>query len=292
MGKNYSFEKGKCGTVTGTIIPFGRYLDGIDPESSDWITYVPAGFLRCNGLIYKARDYRSLASVLGTGTSCKYRKEGVTLEEANENLTLGQFQLPDLGSKYIKASNSNGSYDNMMVLNPITDTLTTRVGLEVELSLNAGTELQTTYSGNFSVPTVPVSMPSTQNYGTTLSTQIAAGTLDANNILAHAHFSNAVVTRSGPFNGFVATWSGDRKVGYTVDEVESFSSVGGSDAGTSHNHSLTRSTVSRSTTHNVPAFSPSAENIVTTTQLSVDSNTFKMDDLQHKFILVEYLIKT
>lgn len=291
MAKNYSFEKGKYGTVTGTIIPFGRYLDGTNPEGSDWTTYIPAGFLRCNGLIYRARDFRALAQVLGIGSECKFRKEGVELEEANADLRLGQFQLPDLGSKYIKASNSNGIYDNMMVFNPVTNTFTDRVGLEVELSLNRGNLLETTYSGSFSVPTTEVPFPTTQNYGTTLGTQIPAAQVDSDNLLAHAHFSNAAVVRSGPFNGRMAVWGGDLKAGYTADTLESFTNVGGTTTGTSHNHSLTRSTVSRSTTSNITAFSASAETIVTTTRLSVD-NTFKMDDLQHKYILVEYLIKT
>jgi hypothetical protein len=291
MAKNYSFEKGKYGTVTGTIIPFGRYLDGNTPEGSDWTTYIPAGYLRCNGLIYRARDFRALAQVLGIGSDCKYRKDGVTLEEATDDLRLGQFQLPDLGSKYIKAANSNGIYDNMMVFDPVRNTFTERVGLEVELTLNRGNLIETTYNGSFTVPTTEVPFPSTQNFASTLGTQIPAAEVQADNLLAHGHFSNAAVVRSGPFTGRMAVWSGDLKTGFTADTLESFTAVGGSASGTSHNHSLSRSTVSRSTTHNINAFSASADQIVTTTRLSVD-NTFKMDDLQHKYILVEYLIKT
>ncbi len=89
----------------------------------------------------------------------------------------------------------------------------------------------------------------------------------------------------------MATWGGDLKAGYTADTLESFTTVGGSAAGTSHNHSLARSTVSRNTTHNISSFTAPADTIITTTRLSVD-NTFKMDDLHHKYILVEYLIKT
>jgi hypothetical protein len=291
MAKNYSFEKGKYGIVTGTIMPFGRYLDGTNPEGTDWVNYVPAGFLRCNGLIYKARDFRALAEILGIGSDCKFAKEGFSLEEANDDLTLGQFQLPDLGSKYVKASNASGIYDNLVILNPNTGVETTRVGLEVEMSLNRGEEIETFFSGEFAVPQTEVPFPATQNFGTTLSGQVPATAFQQDNLLPHGHYSNAAVVRSGPFSAQVATWPGDLKAGYYSDQVETQTALGGSATGVSHNHSLQRSTVSRSTTHNISAFDLSADQIVTTTRINMD-NTFKMDDLQHKYILVEYLIKT
>lgn len=294
MANNYSFEKGKCGIVTGTIVPFGRYLDGSDPEGNDWTKYVPAGYLRCNGAIYKSRDFRALQEILGSGVNCKYRKDGVTLEEPTDTLSLGQFQLPDLGSKYIKASGANGFYDNLLVLNPKTNQLVSRVGLEVELSLNipAGGTAETLYTGSFFQASVEVPFPSSQNFGTNLSTVVAPASLDQTNFLPHGHLANVVQVRSGPFSVRFATWGGDSKEGRGADEAQTTSPFGGSDAGTAHNHSLARSAVSRSISSNVPAFSPSSENIVTNTTITVDSGTYKMDDLQHKFILVEYLIKT
>jgi hypothetical protein len=291
MAKNYSFEKGKFGIITGTIIPFGRYLDGTNPEGDDWVNYVPAGFLRCNGLVYKARDFRALSTVLGTGANSKFRKENITLEELNENFTLGQFQLPDLGSKYISASSANGTYNNLFVTDPRTGNLVQRVGLEVELALNRGNILETTYSGSFNVPTTSVDFPETQNFGTTLSGQIPSAFFNSDNLLSHGHYSNAVVVRSGPFNVNLAVGGGATKSGYDADQELSFTSIGGSPTGTSHNHSLLRNSPTRSTTSNISSFNIPADQIVTTTKINV-SNTFKMDDLQHKFILVEYLIKT
>lgn len=291
MAKNYSFEKGKYGITTGTIIPFGRYLDGTDPEGTDWINYVPAGFLRCNGFIYKARDFRALADVIGIGSNCRFKKEDDTLEELNESYTLGQFQLPDLGSKYISAASANGTYNNLLVLNPNSEEFVSRVGLEVEISLNAGNQLETTYSGSFNIPTTTVPFPETQNFGTTLTSQIPSATFNSDNLLPHGHYSNAAVVRSGPFNVQLAVGGGATKTGYDADQELSFTSIGGSATGTSHNHTLSKSTVSRSTTSNITSFNISADQLVTTTNINAN-NTFKMDDLQHKFILVEYLIKT
>jgi len=291
MAKNYSFEKGKFGIMTGTIIPFGRYLDGTDPEGTDWINYVPAGFLRCNGFVYKARDFRALADIVGVGAECKFRKEEIELEELNESFTLGQFQLPDLGSKYINAASANGTYNNLFVLNPATNNLVERVGLQVELSLNRGNVIDTNYSGSFAVPVTSVDFPATQNFGSTLSGQIPSASFNSDNILAHGHYSNAAVVRSGPFTLNLSVGGGSTKTGYDVDEELSFTSIGGSPTGTSHNHSLQRTAPTRATTSNLSSFSIEADQIVTTTKMNVD-NTFKMDDLQHKFILVEYLIKT
>jgi len=291
MAKNYSFEKGKYGNVTGTIVPFGRYLDGADPAGLDWTKYVPAGYLRCNGAIFKARDYRALSEILGIGQACKYRKEDVELEEANDTLSEGQFQLPDLGSKYVKSSTASGTYQNLIVLNPTTGQLTTRSGLEVELELNQGEELQTPYSGSFIVPNTDVEFSSNQNFGTTLAGRVPDALVQFDNLLAHGHLSNAAVIRSGPDNQNVAVWGGDLKAGYTVNLEQTQSSIGGSEAGTEHNHSLERSAISKSLSSNIDTFSLPADQLITTTRINV-ANTYKMDDLNHKYILVEYLIKT
>lgn len=291
MAKNYSFEKGKYGNVTGTIVPFGRYLDGSDPAGFDWTKYVPAGYLRCNGGIFRARDYRALAEVLGIGQACKYRKDDVELEEADDTLSEGQFQLPDLGSKYVKSSTASGTYQNLLILNPITGEFTTRSGLAVEIELNQGEELETPYSGTFTVPNTEIEFSDNQNFATTLPGNIPDATVQFDNLLAHGHLSNAAVVRRNEDSENVATWSGDLKTGYTVNQEITQSSVEGSEEGTEHNHSLERSSISKNLSSNIDTFSLPADQIITTTRIN-SSNTYKMDDLNHKYILVEYLIKT
>jgi len=290
MARTYSYEKGKYHMVTGTIIPFARYLDGVDPQGPDWTSYVPAGFLRCDGKIYKARDFRALADVLGTGAASKFKKTGVTLEEVNESLTLGQFQLPDLGSKYISAATANGTYNELYVTNPITNALEKKVGVAVELSINQ-TPVEMRYTGNFSVPATSIDFPSIQNFGITIANTVGTEGITSENLLAHGHFSNAVVVRDGPYNGYAASGGGATSSATDADVITSdFTSVGGSDASTQHNHQLQHTNPTRSTVSNISAFSVNPSEIVTSVTLN-KTNLYKLDDAQHKFILVEYLIK-
>jgi hypothetical protein len=310
MSKNYSFEKGKYGLTTGTIIPFGVTLNGDDPAGPDWVNLIPAGFLRCNGEILRARDYLGLSQILGVGEGSKFRKENQELEEASDDLRTGQFQLPDLGSKYMNASSANGRYDNITVVDPITSRVYQRVGVEVELSLNEGNAVEVFYGGEFSVPTIPITFSQSANFVTTLATQTEIGTFNDSQILSHGHYSNSLMTwrsrgistsddsQFGVTGGDIAT--GGPKVndqnntangGLEVDPVETITSPAGSETSTSHTHSLAKSTISKSISSNISSFGVTPENITTTVNFS-KSNIFKLDDIQHRFILVEFLIKT
>jgi hypothetical protein len=302
MAKSYSFERGKYGVTTGTIIPYARILEGKDPENSDWTNFAPAGFLRCDGTIYNAKKFLALAEIIGIGNNCRFRKPDVILDESNDDLSVGQFQLPDLGSKYISAASANGTYNNLFVLNPITNQLEQRVGVEVDVFLNTGSQIETSYTGNFSVPNIDVIFQPTQNFATTLPSSVGDQYYSDSSMLAHGHFSNAVVVRSGPFNTANDGVGGndvcvdapsldDEGPGYFSNQEESITQSSGTFESVTHGHQLTRSTVSKSVSSNIDNFGLTAEVIKTITNISAD-NTYKMDNIQHRFILVEYLIKT
>lgn len=310
MSKNYSFEKGKYGLTTGTIIPFGVTLNGNDPAGIDWVNLIPAGFLRCNGDIFRARDYLGLSQILGVGEESKFRKEGQELEEASADLRTGQFQLPDLGSKYMNAASANGRYDNITVVDPTTNKVYQRVGVEVELNLNEGNTVDVFYGGEFAVPTIPITFSESANFVTTLATQTEVGTFTDSQMLSHGHYSNSVITwrsrgistaddsQFGVNGGDIAT--GGPKVndqnntpngGLEVDPVETTTSSAGSETSTSHTHSLVKSTISKSISSNISSFGVPPTNIITSVNFT-KSTIFKLDDIQHRFILVEFLIKT
>jgi hypothetical protein len=311
MSKNYSFEKGKYGLTTGTIIPFGVTLNGDDPAGPDWVSLIPAGFLRCDGQILRARDYLGLSQILGVGEGSKFRKENQELEEASDDLRTGQFQLPDLGSKYMNASSANGRYDNITVVDPITSRVYQRVGVEVELSLNEGNSVEISYGGQFTVPNIPIPFPESSNFVSTLAASSDDGTIGDTQMLAHGHYSNAAITwRSRGISSEddaqfgvntrpeIAT--GGPKVndqnpnpgsGYTLDPNEITTAPAGSSSATTHTHSISKSPISKSISSNVSSFQLPPSNIITTVNFS-KSNIFKLDDIQHRFILVEFLIKT
>lgn len=297
MAAYYSFEKGKFGGVVGTIHAFSTTLTGNLPSSNAWKTKVPAGFLRCDGSIVSADLYPSLAEVLGVGSSSFYRKEGVTLNEPDSTTGLGaQFQLPDLGSKFIRASGSGGTYDNVYVTTN-SGALQRKVGVSVDLSSNLGTgdtvTATITYNGEFSAPSRNLNMSG--NYSLTMNANTSAATVAADTILPHAHFSNTVSIESPTSKS--GSDEVDGGAGYTaespydVEEQESFvPSTGLNLSDTSHEHLIERSNISRSLTPSVPTYNIAADNISTAVTLRVD-DTFVMNDLLPRFILVEYLIK-
>jgi hypothetical protein len=294
--KHYSFEKGKHGGVVGTIHAFTSTLVGNTPSNPDWKTKVPAGFLRCDGSVVSADLYPALADVLGVGEDSFYRKTGQTLAERNADGTGGQFQLPDIGSKYIRASSQGSGYNDLLVTTT-NGANQRRVGIAVDLNSNLGTgntvNATVVYNGSFAAPARTLTMSG--NFSLTMNAATGSSNVTIDQILPHGHFANTVSIedptnkRAGDEVDNGQNYSA--KGQWDVEAVTSFvPSTGLSLADTAHDHLIERTTISRSLTPTVPAFNVSAENISTSVTLRVD-DTYVMNDIQSRFILVEYLIK-
>lgn len=297
----YTFHKGKHGGVAGYIFPFFTPLSGLFPNE-DYVEKVPAGFLKCQGQILQANQYRSLAETIGVGNSCIYRKFGVELEEPDSDGEGGQIQLPDLGSKYIAGSLNPGLYSNTETINPQVD----RAGISTEISA-AGSTVDFFYSGDFKVPSRPLVI--TGNV-TIISPQSATDeqVLSSANFLPHGHTSSFGVGRrvnlnSQGING--ATWNqvflicensgavpgcaADMSVGaaFQANQTQEF----GTDEGTTHSHIGTLPRISNETkTATIGETTIPAASIQTTVNIRVN-NAIKMDEFAPKYILCEYLIK-
>jgi hypothetical protein len=142
MAKYYTREKAKYGGITGIIMPFMVKLPDVNiPDQSTWRTLLPAGYLRCDGSILSAEVYPGLAAILGTGTNCKFAKDP-------EILTNLQFQLPDLGSKYVRCANSTGQYLDLTLEQ---DSTVTKVGAETVVQSLVGNSTTIRYGGNFEI---------------------------------------------------------------------------------------------------------------------------------------------
>ena len=183
---NYSRIKSLYGGVVGSIqimaTPFTQSES--DPNSQTWKDYIPGGFLPCDGTIRNARDYYALANVLGVGSETKFKKPDSIVREADEETNdLGQFQLPDLGSKVIIPSRSIGDYVNDLA----DDEETTRVGPAVEVFSNEGTQLRCDFIGNFEGKPKQINydMRSSPKYN--LNTTSSTEFLDIENFQGHAH---------------------------------------------------------------------------------------------------------
>jgi hypothetical protein len=147
MAVFYSKERGKLGTLTGSIINWSNQLSSTDPDDPNTLRDLPAGYLRCDGSVYQAEVYPQLAEVLGVGVSCRYKKPDTDLLD-------NQFQVPDLGAKSIRTSNASnlGDYVDTYLLNDSGQTIT-KSGIGLEVTSNIGTTFEVQYQGNFFIPT-------------------------------------------------------------------------------------------------------------------------------------------
>lgn len=139
MPAYYTKEKSKFGGVVGTIQVYTTTLSQ-DNNPENFKTDLPAGYLRCDGSILAASQYPLLAAILGTGSNSKFARDP-------DSLSSTEFQLPDLGSKYIRAANSSGGY----LSDKVGNTTQYRAGAGLDVSVLGSTTKEVTYNGNLKV---------------------------------------------------------------------------------------------------------------------------------------------
>ena len=187
---NYARERGKYGGVVGAIQIFTSDLplqgDPLDPQ---WRQKIPAGFLRCDGKIYDASDYPELAAVLGVGDGCKFKKP-------NQTLTQTQFQVPDVGAKYLSPGLASGTYQSMVLAQTITENSNgnPRVGAEVLVSAQSNS-FTIGYSGNFTVVgQSDIALQGNAKFAPpNEDRETGSAFLDSTSFQAHGHNTNAKV---------------------------------------------------------------------------------------------------
>ena len=146
MAVFYSKEKGKLGTLTGSIINWSSQLTSADPEDPTLLQTLPAGYLRCDGAVYQAEVFPELAVILGVGANCRYKKPDTTLLD-------NQFQVPDLGAKSTKTSFSSNLGDYLdTYLDNDAGVEITKSGVGMDVNSNIGTQFEIQYQGNFFLP--------------------------------------------------------------------------------------------------------------------------------------------
>ena len=190
-------ERAKYGSGVGTIICWPVELTTKNPNNEDNIRKLPAGYLKCDGTIYKAEDYPQLAEILGVGSSSKFARRDVT-DAFIDSVDDDEFIVPDLGSKFLKPTTggSAGLYINI-VKNDQSGQERRRSGMGIESSSVAGTTVGNTttipvsYTGAFTVPSQEISLQ-----GKPAWTKGSLGTgfsdleaVDTAAIHSHMHFS-------------------------------------------------------------------------------------------------------
>ena len=292
---NYTSERARYGGCAGQILVHSTPGLGLvnDPTSANFKNVIPAGYLRCDGSIYNARDFRHLSEILGVGTDTRFAKDGAIIRDPDlATGDLGQFQLPDLGSKVIIGGRGTGLYRNTTIEREIEGGPTVnRVGPQVEIVSNFGNRITSQFVGNMELdPSGPIDMLGTPRYNmerTTTETE-----LNIENFQGHAHNSSqAFVNYSGQHS--VATSGGK-------DQTNRLANSGaGNDLDFSqpwdresiHKHNITRpNEYAHTFTYSHETIQIDMSGVSASVDVDIEDDE-KLDQLVTPFILVEYIIK-
>jgi len=197
MAVFYSKEKGKLGTLTGSIINWSNQLTSSDPTDTVIYQTLPAGYLRCDGSVYLAENFPELATILGTGANCRYKKPDTTLLD-------NQFQVPDLGAKCTKTSFSSnlGDYQDTYLDNDAGQEIT-KSGVGLEVSSNIGTTFEIQYQGNFFLPAQTIEITGQPGFTRSSGNYTEETEVLQTAFQPHAHFHDGKRSRiASPINEF------------------------------------------------------------------------------------------
>lgn len=196
MASFYSKERGKYGTLSGTIIIWPVQYN-IDPVSQENKAILPAGYLKCDGSKYNAVSYPQLAEILGVGTATRFLKrdlDGDPVIDVKDT----EFVVPDLGSKFPRPvpGPDAGSYNNVLEKNAIgVDVKKSGIGITAESVV--GKTVRLSYSGKFAIPsqTIPMVGKPVWTSGTNNSKRTDEQEVESSGIHPHMHFSTTKRTR-------------------------------------------------------------------------------------------------
>jgi len=292
---NYANQKARYGGMCGSIIVHstGGIGSSNDPNAVTFKNLLPAGYLRCDGSIQNAKDFLALSKILGVGDESRFRKDNQVLRPEDISIgDLGQFQLPDLGSKVIIGGRGTGLYSNDIIeLDNETGTPQNRVGPQIEVISNFGNRISADYIGNARISASgDLNMLGNPRY--TVQRSTADTTLNIDNFQGHAHQSNQKYlnySRQHETSSVGGKDYAQRLANSGGGNLLDFTSDGGAES--VHDHIITRPTTYA---HNF-VYSYDQQNVdMSGVQAYVDvdiSDEEKLDQLVTPFILVEYLIK-
>jgi len=293
MAKVYSKVKGAQGVAPGVIVPFSRECQ-TDNEREE---RVPGGYLRCDGRVYQARDYPSLARVIGVGSTgggsvggCKFPPglSGTTLLnpsfDADGNFTGGTFAVPNLGCKVLVPSSIAGQQF-------VGNTRMSGSGIYERAGIGYRAIIQSvansSFNGSINESSYTSSMsgtPSLSVSGQTLST----ASLSQSNIAAHDH--NFSWRESDVREVGVDTNLQDNvKIDLSGVLVETFP-IEHNGADVVHNHTLSGSGISQNLSFTRDPVTISFAGSTAQANVLADSRE-SLDHVTTPYMIVEYIIK-
>lgn len=190
-------ERSKYGSGTGSIILWPMEINNLDPNNEQNIAVLPAGYLKCDGTVYKAEDYPQLAEILGVGAASKFIRRDIN-NDPIDDVDDDEFIVPDLGSKYPKPTTGGGAgtYINI-VTEDQNENEKRRSGMGIVATPTAGTTTGNTtvipvsYTGNFTVPSQEIALKGKPAWskGTNNSGFTDPEAVDSLALHSHMHFA-------------------------------------------------------------------------------------------------------
>jgi len=292
---NYTNERARYGGCTGQILIHSTPFlgTGNDPTSQNFRSRIPAGYLRCDGSILNARDFVNLANTLGVGAETRFIKTGANVREADLSTgELGQFQLPDLGSKVIIGGRGTGLYNNDIVDTGVeTANPTNRVGPQVEVVCNFGNTITSFYQGNMQLSASgPLDFLGNPRY--TVARETSETQLNIDNFQGHAHNSDQGFLNYSAQHATSTTGGKDyRRRLANSGAGNQFDFSNDWEAESIHKHNIQRpNEYTHTFTYSHAQQQIDMGGVSVTVDVDVNDQE-KLDELVTPFILVEYIIK-
>lgn len=292
---NYTNERSKFGGMVGTILVHSTPGLGTanDPTTANFKDTLPAGYLRCDGSILNSKDFVALSRVLGSGDSSRFRKDNANIREPNEETgDLGQFQLPDLGSKVIIGGRGTGIYNATTVdTGVVTTNPTNRVGPQIEVISNFGNRITANFVGNAQVA-ASGELQFLGNPRYIVQRETSETELNIDNFQGHAHNSTQKFINYSGNHAVGQTGGKDR--GQRLANSGSYNQLDFSsdwESDSIHKHNIDRPITYA---HNFIYEHDNVDIDMSGVSAFVDvdiSDDEKLDQLVTPFILVEYIIK-
>jgi hypothetical protein len=292
---NYAHNKSHWGGIPGTIQM--HTVSGLgfnnDPTTAVFKESMPAGFLKCDGTIKNAKDFLLLSQILGVGDESRFKKENVNLRNADtETNDLGQFQLPDLGSKVIIGSRGSGEYFSTTVED---DPGISKVGVEVDPISNIGESASVSYIGNMVIGSDIANFNGTPKFIVPKDTSVYSLSIEEfqghyHNVAGDTGFTvlnhSAQHAIGGDGKGPRAN-TANASGGNSLEETTS--NIISGDPG--HDHTITRPYVYTSNfTYSYPNVDVPLDEMTSTVDVDIE-NLNVLNQVVTPFILVHYVIK-
>lgn len=292
MAKVYASIRGAQGVAPGVIVPFSKECQ----SNANLLERVPGGYLRCDGKVYQAQDFPSLARVIGVGPSggsgipgCAFNPglSGSVLInptfDSDGNFTAGSFAVPNLGAKVLVPNSSSGQE---FLGNSSGGGIYERAGVGYVASI--ASVVTTVISGNIIDSAYTSGISGSPSYSIENNGTSTTNTIDIGKTAAHTHPDEwkEPDMRSESFDNDLQDSTSIDIVEY--DNIEA--TVTHTGANITHNHTVSGGGVVNNLQYQRATTTIGYQGSSATANIQADARK-SLDHLTTPYLILEYIIK-